>query len=71
MFLMRSLPSVLTFYVDQKSKMATLAFDWLTYKKLLSSGHFVLSFSLGFTNNTASRVNFSIFLTSQEGLNQI
>jgi len=34
-FLMESRPSVITFYVDVKSKMAALASDWLTYKKLI------------------------------------
>jgi len=35
MFLMGSRPSVFTFYVDPKSKMATLASDWLRHFQLL------------------------------------
>jgi len=35
LFLMWSQPSVVTFYVDPKSNMATLASDWLTHFQLL------------------------------------
>jgi len=38
MFFMGSWPSVVFFHVDQKSKLATLASDWLTYKKLIKLG---------------------------------
>jgi len=41
-----SWPCVVTFYVDQKSNMAILAFEWLIYYKLIILGHFVLSFCL-------------------------
>jgi len=52
MFLMRSRPSVVTFYVDHKSNMTTIAFDWLTYKKLIIFRTFCFKFLSGFTNNT-------------------
>jgi len=40
-----------------KSNVATLVSDWLTYKKFIS--HFVLSFSLGFTNTVKKHVFFA------------
>jgi len=51
-FLLRSWTSVVTFYVDQKYNMATLAFDLLTYKKLIIFRTFCFKFLSEFTNNT-------------------
>jgi len=51
MYLTGSWPSV-TFYVDLKSNMATHAFDWLTYKKLIIFRTFYFIFLSGFTNIT-------------------